>query len=51
MREAITESEAMIEDYSQCRSEVSKKYLAAAVKKHASRITSLIPPGLFEQQA
>ena len=51
MREAISESEAMIEDYSQCRSEVSKKYLAAAVKKHASRITSLIPSGLFEQQA
>lgn len=50
MREAIAESEALIEDYSQCRSDISRKYLAAAVKKHASRITSLIPQGLFDQQ-
>ena len=50
MREAILETEAMIEDYSQCHSEISKKYLAAAVKKHASRITSIIPQGLFDQQ-
>ena len=51
MREAISESEALIEDYSQCRSDISRKYLAAAVKKHASRITSFIPQGLFDQQA
>lgn len=51
MREAITESEELIEDYSQCRSDISRKYLAAAVKKHASRITSFIPQGLFDQQA
>ena len=48
MREAIIESEALIEDYLQCRSDISRKYLAAAVKKHASRITSFIPQGLFD---
>ena len=51
MRDAISESEALIEDYSQCRSDISRKYLAAAVKKHALRITSFIPSGLFDQQA
>lgn len=49
MREAITESEALIDDYLQCRSDISRKYLVAAVKKHASRITSFIPQGLFDQ--
>ena len=48
MREVIIESEALIEDYSQCHSDISRKYLAAAVKKHASRITSFIPQGLFD---
>jgi len=51
MREAISESEALIEDYLRCCSDISRKYLAAAVKKHASRITSFIPSGLFDQQA
>lgn len=51
MREIISETDAMIEDYSQCRSDISRKYLAAAIKKHASRITSFIPQGLFDQQA
>jgi hypothetical protein len=48
MKNAILESEAMIEDYMQCKSEVSKKYLAAAIKKHSSSITSLITPNIFE---
>ena len=49
MREAISESEALIEDYSQCRSDISRNPPPAAVKKHASRITSFIPQGLFDQ--
>lgn len=48
MKEAVLESEAMIVDYTQCQSEVSKKYLAAAIKKHAARITSFIPNGFFD---
>lgn len=48
MKNAISESEAMIEDYMQCKSEVSKKYLAVAIKKHSSNITSLIPLNFFE---
>lgn len=49
MREAISESEQLIDDWSKCGSEISRKYLGAAVKKHASRITSLMPAGLFDQ--
>jgi len=50
MRKAITEAEALISDYLLCQSDISKMYLAAAVRKHASRITSLIPAGIFDQQ-
>ena len=50
MKNTISESEAMIEDYMQCKSEVSKKYLAVAIKKHSQNISTLMPTSLFEQQ-
>jgi hypothetical protein len=33
----------MIEDYSQCKSETSKKYLDAAIKRQASAISFKMP--------
>lgn len=51
VRKAVAEAEAMIEDYMKCGSEISRMYLGAAIKKHASRITSNLPAGLFDQQA
>ena len=41
------ETEAMISDYSKCESEISKKYLGAAIKKQASSITSHMPADMF----
>ena len=39
---AIAEVESMVNDYSKCESEISKKYLSAAIKKQAGAITSHI---------
>lgn len=50
MREAVVESEAMVKDYMQCCSEISKKYLGAAIKKQVSRVVSLVPAGFSDQQ-
>lgn len=46
--DACAETEQLISDYMKCESEISKKYLAAAVKKHASAITSHMTPGIFD---
>jgi len=35
----IAEVEAMINDLNSCSSEISKKYLQAAIMKHASKIS------------
>jgi len=48
MRDSISEIESIIEDYGQCRSEVSRKYLAAAIKKHSSALMTSIPAGIFD---
>lgn len=37
---AIEETEAMVTDLGNCSSEISKKYLSAAIKKQAATITS-----------
>ena len=37
---AINETEEMLADFNACTSEISKKYLAAAIKKHAASIVS-----------
>lgn len=50
MSKAIAETETMIADYNGCQSDISKKYLAAAIKKQASGITSCIQPGVFDAQ-
>ena len=45
--DACTEAEQLISDYLKCESDISRKYLGAAMKKHASTITSHITPDLF----
>lgn len=40
MKTAIAETEMMLTDYDNCSSEISKKYLGAAIKKQAAGITS-----------
>lgn len=45
--DACKEAECLISDYMKCESEVSKKYLGAAIKKHASAISSNFKPELF----
>lgn len=45
--DACKEAECLISDYMKCESDVSKKYLAAAIKKHAAAITSNMPANMF----
>jgi Xaa-Pro aminopeptidase len=45
--DACAEAEQLISDYMKCESDISKKYLAAAIKKHASTITSHMTPDLL----
>ena len=40
MKIAVTETEEMLADFNACTSEISKKYLSAAIKKHAASIAS-----------
>lgn len=44
---ACDEASALISDYEKCESDISRKYLSAAIKKHASSITSNMPAGIF----
>jgi hypothetical protein len=48
MKISIVESEDMITDYFNCSSDISKMYLAAAIKKHFQKILSFIPSGFTE---
>ena len=45
--DACKEAECLISDYMKCESEVSKKYLGAAIKKHASGIPQLLTAEAF----
>lgn len=45
--DACRETECLISDYMKCESDVSRKYLSAAIRKHASIITSSVPAGMF----
>lgn len=39
----------MTSDYDKCESEISRKYLSAAIKKHAASIMQSWPSDLFAQ--
>ena len=41
---SCNETEALIADYSKCESEVAKKYLSVAIKKHGSMIPGIKIP-------
>ena len=45
--DACAEAEKMVSDYSKCESDVSRKYLGAAIKKHASAIPQMLKPEIF----
>ena len=38
VKAACRETEELISDYDKCESEVARKYLAAAIKKHAAAL-------------
>lgn len=46
---ACEEAETMTSDYDKCESEISRKYLSAAIKKHAASIMQSWPSDLFAQ--
>lgn len=47
VKETCSEVELLISDYLKCESEMSRKYLGAAIKKHASGIAAGLKPELF----
>ncbi len=44
IKSSCNEVEALISDYSKCESEVARKYLSAAIKKHGSMIPGVKIP-------
>lgn len=47
MTDACKDVESLISDYKKCESGIARQYLAAAVRKHASTITSHMTPDIF----